>query len=279
MDKSAVRAGIIVMLFGLALTYFLFREMRQSSWEDLRLKFQSDAQEQAGIFIDHLDTDVKHFEIIRRYLNCSNDVDRQEFHSFVQPFFHNCGFDMIYWVPSVSGAKRAQFESKARADGIAGFEIKEVNKEGKLVRARNKSEYFPVFYQEPAAAGQGMIGVDLVSDPMILNATKIAQESGELVVTESQHFAYGHKEKRGYWALIPLFEDNGKSRELKGLLMSRFVASDFFKNIIKSLKPRGFSLFLRDITSINDPVLLFMQSPKISEGRIAEDFGLSLKNS
>jgi PAS domain S-box-containing protein len=186
---------------------------------------------------------------------------------------------MIYWVPCVSGAKRAQFESKARADGIAGFEIKEVNKEGKLVRARNKSEYFPIFYQEPADTGKGMIGVDLVSDPVILAATKIAQESGGLVVTESQHFAYGHKEKRGYWALIPLFEGNGKSSELRGLLMARFVASDFFKNTIKTLKPRGFSLFLRDITSINDPVLLFMQSPKISEGRIAEDFGLSLKTS
>lgn len=279
MDKSAVRAGIIVILFGLALTYFLFKEMQQSSWNDLKLKFQSDAQEQAGIFIDHLDTDLKHFEIIRRYFNSSNKVDRNEFHSFVQPFFHNCGFDMIYWIPSVSGAKRAQFEAQTRAGGLTGFEITESNKEGKRVRARNKSEYFPVLYQEPADISKGMIGVDLVSDPIILNSTKIAQESGDLVVTESLHFAYEHKEKRGYWVLIPLFEDNGKSRELKGLLMSRFVASDFFKNVIKTLKPRGFSLFLRDITAIDDSVLLFMQSPKIGEGRIAEDFGLSLKTS
>ena len=268
MDKSAMRAGIIVLVSGLILTYFLYKEMHEISLKDLRSKFQSEAQEQAVIITDHLDDDLQHFEIIRRFFYCSENVNKREFNSFVEPFFHNCGFDVMYWLPRVSGIKRTQFESNVRTEGIKSFWIMEAGKDGKRIRAKNKSEYFPVLYQEPLRSGDGMIGVDMVSDPIILQAIKLAQESGELVVTESLHFAYEHKEKRGYWTLMPVFADGGKSKELNGVLMSRFVARDFFQNVIRTLKPRGFSLFLRDITAVNDPVLLFMQSPKISEGGI-----------
>ena len=277
MDKSAMRTGIIVLISGLILTYFLYLEMHEISLKDLKSKFLSDAQEQAGIITDHLDDDLQHFEIIRRFFYGSENVDKREFSSLVEPFFHNCGFDVMYWLPRVTGAKRTPFEANIRAERMRTPGIMEAGKDGKRVRAKNKSEYFPVLYQEPLSSGDGMIGVDMISDPIILQAIKLAQESGELVVTESLHFAYEHKEKRGYWALMPVFADGGKSQELNGLLMSRFVASDFFKNVIRTIKPRGFSLFLRDITAVSDPVLLFMQSPKISEGGIDKFYWMNYK--
>jgi PAS domain S-box-containing protein len=277
MDKSAIQTGIVVLISGLVLTYFLYKEMHEISLKDLKSKFQNDAQEQAGIITDHLDDDLQRFEIIRRFFYCSENVTRREFSSFVEPFFHNCGFDAIYWLPQVSGARRTKFEANVRAEEMGTFRIMETGKDGKRIRAKNKSEYFPVLYQEPLPSGNGMIGVDMVSDPIILQAIKLAQDSGELVVTESLHFAYEHKEKRGYWALTPIFADSGKSSELNGVLMSRFVASDFFKNVIRTSKPRGFSLFLRDITAVSDPVLLFMQSPKISKAGLTEISGLDYK--
>src|SRR5690242_746936 len=57
------------------------------------------------------------------------------------------------WAPHVTAAERDAFEQQVHASGLPDFQITERNASGRLVRALDRPEYFPILYADPAAVG------------------------------------------------------------------------------------------------------------------------------
>src|SRR5258706_9412307 len=67
------------------------------------------------------------------------------------------------WSPRVTRGEREIYEIEARREGWPNFEFSEIDDSGRSVRARDREEYFPIYYIEPRIRNGGAIGVCLDS--------------------------------------------------------------------------------------------------------------------
>jgi diguanylate cyclase (GGDEF)-like protein len=118
--------------------------------------------------------------IVQGFMHSSvTGVTRDEFTAISKTVRDALALDLreTSWVPRVTASQRDGFERAARAEGLAGFEIRERDSANHFVRAADRAEYFPVFYDEPADAAPGIVGFDFGSEPRRLGALTRARDT------------------------------------------------------------------------------------------------------
>jgi len=98
------------------------------------------------------------------------------------------GIHALGWYPRVDDAERNEFEDAARRDGMPAFEIKELDPDGLLTRAARRSEYFPARQLEPHKAREALLGFDLGSQAVSLEAVNRARDRGMPVISAPVRF-------------------------------------------------------------------------------------------
>ena len=101
------------------------------------------------------------------------------------------------WSPRVTRDERATFERSIQGAGFPDFQITERNAEGKLVRAQERAEYFPIIYSDPSAANRIVQGFDVGSEKRRRQAIDAALASGEPVATAPLTLVNQTRQRRG----------------------------------------------------------------------------------
>ena len=70
----------------------------------------------------------------------------------------NRAIQALEWAPKVSKNLRQSYEDAARRSGLASFQFTERRSDGKLVRAEERQDYYPVFFVDPLK-GNGLASV------------------------------------------------------------------------------------------------------------------------
>ena len=70
------------------------------------------------------------------------------------------------------------YEQEARSEGLPDYQIRELTVDGRLVRAGERAEYFPVRSIEPRERNERALGFDLASD----NASERAIRSARAIM-------------------------------------------------------------------------------------------------
>jgi signal transduction histidine kinase len=115
--------------------------------------------------------------------------DRQAYRTFVTPqLARRPAISSLEWIPRVTQAQREAYEAAARQDkfadfDFAGFQFTERFQQGVMVRASERAEYYPVYYQEPIVEGGIAFGFDLGSNPERLEALRQARDTGHMTAT------------------------------------------------------------------------------------------------
>lgn len=107
--------------------------------------------------------------------------------------------------PAVPLARRAAFErTMALKTGAAGFEIKERDGQGRLVRAADRPDYVAVAYIAPLEKNLPALGYDIDSEPIRHEAIERARALGTPVVTAPIHLVQENQERIGILLLHPV---------------------------------------------------------------------------
>jgi signal transduction histidine kinase len=118
------------------------------------------------------------------FFAASKNVDRWEFFEFARdtlPRFP--GVTALTWVPWVPAGEREAFETRARDDGLFGFQFKNTSASGKLVPAPARQAHFPAFYVEPFEGNVDQLGIDLAGRPADLEILLGARDSGRVAIS------------------------------------------------------------------------------------------------
>ncbi|NES01427.1 MAG: hypothetical protein F6K22_00325 [Okeania sp. SIO2F4] len=108
---------------------------------------------------------------LKSFYQSSQEVNREEFREFVSYFLYKMpSIQALEWVPYVPANEREKYELKAQKDGYSNFQFTQRNEVGKIIRARLKAEYFPVYFVEPYHGNEKALGFDLASNPNRLAA-------------------------------------------------------------------------------------------------------------
>jgi diguanylate cyclase (GGDEF)-like protein len=175
-----------------------------------------------------------HFESL------DHPVTRSEFQAFSRSLRSRApGLRDTGWAPRVTAAGREAFEQGVRDSGEFGFQITEHGADGKLVRARERSEYFPMLFSEPGAINRPAIGFDIASEPMGNRAIARASATGRPAATPPVGLMNlepprSGMSKAGITGLIPV--TTGKiapgEHPVAGVVLGSFETAAMIENIL-----------------------------------------------
>jgi len=168
----------LLLATGLLSTYRGYREAVRYEQLALQLAFENAADKTAGVLDDVSSRELNLTKAALALFRSSQDVTRSEFATFAKSILPGSDLSAIEWAPYVPYSKRAAFESTlGSASGFTQW-----SDSGTPVPAEARDDYFPVYYIEPVAGNERLLGFDLGSEPIRRNALIEARDSGELAV-------------------------------------------------------------------------------------------------
>lgn len=174
----------MVLSMGLMLTGFSVITITENERYQRWLVFQHLAESRTALVRDSLFTLRSDLASVARFYQGSEQVKRQEFHLFTAPLASRPGLQALGWVPRISPDARAQYEASARQDGLEHFSISERSAQGTVLPAPDRPEYYPIYYVEPSAGNEEMLGVDLGADPSQRAVMEAAMRTGLVTATD-----------------------------------------------------------------------------------------------
>lgn len=160
-------------------------------------------------------------------------VTREEFRLFVQRSLRR--FPMIQaleWAPEVGAADRGRFEG-GQAKEYPGFEIRERDDAGRILRAAGRPSYYPITYVEPLAGNRAAVGFDLASSPARREAMAKAIQSGAVVISGPVRLVQETGTQGG--VLFTLAVD--PQRTSYGIVLIAIRTGDFMGKAVQGVRP------------------------------------------
>jgi len=121
----------------------------------------------------------------KRFSDPSQVTDRWEFGEFADRRLDiHAGYRAIGWAPIVSAAGRPAYEQRAREDGLHGFRFNEWRVNSNVYPAGERKQYVPLYYVEPFAGNENLLGFDLASRSSYKFALDRARETGKMTAVD-----------------------------------------------------------------------------------------------
>ncbi|MCD4728643.1 MAG: CHASE domain-containing protein [Pirellulales bacterium] len=273
---------------GVAFSLAVFFAVRWWEYQDIAKIFQLAAEDRALAVKGTFGTEAAMLELVRSSLDGDAHPRRNEFRRLVTPFLsHSRSIEAVEWVPRVAESERAKFVADARRDGIEGFRITEMGRDGRMEPAPRRNEYFPVYFIGPRPGNRTIYGFDVASEPTRHGALLLACDTGETVASGQIDFVQGETKTAGFLLVLPIY-GNGKSaikgdrsdlprsgpkavtdaqrwslhksdlspldrrENLRGFVLGVFRPDDMLTAALSKLQPEGIDACLYDPTSPAD---------------------------
>lgn len=175
---------IWVVFIGVSFSLTFLFVMRWWDHQNVEKAFRLAAKDRVTAVKSSLGPEVAMLELIRSSLISDGRIEREEFREILEPFHsHSQSIEAVEWLPRVPDSRRLEYETAARRDGIAGFQITELDKNGKLVKAKRRSEYFPIFFVGPKVGNKSVFGYDVASERIRMESLDLARDTGKTVAS------------------------------------------------------------------------------------------------
>lgn len=240
------------LMFALVVVLFI----HVSSWEHHRLQtdFERRADEWTQSLRKALDRHLEALSSLERFYASATQVSRLEFRALVQGLFPRFeGVQAVEWVPRVADAQRLASEETAAREGLAAFQISELDARGGFVRAAPRAEYFPVYDVQPAAGNERALGFDLASDPVRREAMDRARDTGQPIATGRVRLVQETSNQFGVLVFQPIYQPGQpratvaeRRQHLRGYICGVFRVGDMLLATLNGAERKGMEMRLHD---------------------------------
>jgi|GEM_PF-962302 len=211
------RMSVGLPLVGImALAVLLF--VRTSAWEQdaVRFDFENRSAQLASGVRMNVDGALDALYSVGSLFASTPQVDRQAFHIFGDRLLaREPDIKAIEWIPRVRLSERDAYREAARRDGYPLYNITERTPAGKLVVAPPRTEYFPVYYAEPAGGNLAALGFDLASNPTRRAALETARDTDTLVASGRVVLVQETARSNGILVYLPIYQRGFPVRTLE----------------------------------------------------------------
>lgn len=124
------------------------------------------------------------------------------------------------WLPAVPAAEKDEFERRARASGLSGFQIWEKDKNGKRVPASGREVYYPIYRVAPVADSEAILGFDPSSDEIRRASIEAAARTGLPSGSDPVHLIQDPDKEKAMLVYRPVFGAETAGRSLRGFAVA-----------------------------------------------------------
>ncbi len=204
--KIGLMAPLLVLLFGgPILSWLAFNQFKDADAARLRADFDRTAYHQTDVISAEIGSSIAILRSVRALFDASTQVTRGEFRAFVASLETRDMVHAVEWVPRVRHAERKAYEQTARKNGLPEFKILERQSDGAMVPARERMEYFPVYFVEPLTGNEAAVGFDLASNPAWLQALQRTRDTGEIVASGRIKLGQETGDQYGFLAFTAMY--------------------------------------------------------------------------
>lgn len=254
---------LIISLFLSAITFMIIREKEHL----LQREYIINTTDRGARYLELVGSHaISIIGLLNSFYNSSDSITRDEFKHFATDLLKTYPFlETLEWVPRVKNIERHAFEQQARRDGIENYLFLYRGKDNMMYPAKEKDEYFPVYYIEPYSGNDQTIGYDLSTNKKIFAAMSQSSEIGK-VVAISHYDMTGQADSREKLLLItPVYDENGTSfissggkQGLTGFLLGAINFREMVEDAFRHLGFTGVSSHFYDITDGSGDASLIM---------------------
>ncbi|MBF0564183.1 MAG: CHASE domain-containing protein [Nitrospirae bacterium] len=199
------------------------------------------------------------------YYDTNKYVDRLQFRIFTNHLLkEHASIQALEWIPRVLFSNRKEYEKSARREGFPDFRITERAKQGTIVSAGERKEYFPVYFVEPFKGNEIALGFDLASNPERLEAIERSRDTGEIVAATRIKLVQEKAGQYGFLVFKPVYKigdlaDTIESRRenLEGFILGVFRTPDIVEKSLSYLNPSGVDVYIYDKPAIDESSLIY----------------------
>jgi signal transduction histidine kinase len=275
----------LVALIGVLFTWHAFNVV--SDWERQRVQqsFRAAASDRILMVQREIDQNLGVVQDIGSFFDASRWVGRRDFRKFVGPALKRyVSIAALQWIPRVTGTERASFEKAARRS-FSKFRINEINQAGELVRAEQRPVHFPVLYVQPYRFNRETLGLDLASEPAILDALQHTRDAGQIQASAPILLEREGRTGYGFAARLPVYnkvdaDETGVAEEedeeedatlevpgnrqlqLRGFAAGIFRIGEIVESALQNLSPSGIDMAVYDVSGEEERQQLYLHSSR-----------------
>ena len=281
----------LVALMGVLVTVYAFNVV--SGWERQRvqLAFRSAANDRILMVEREIEESLGVVQDVGSLFDASRQVGRRDFRTFVDPALKRyTSIAALQWIPRITATERVLFEEQARKS-FPRFSINQSSQTGELVKAGQRPVHFPVLYVQPYPFNREELGLDLASDPEILEALQQTRDAGQMRATPRITLQRDGRTEYGFAARLPVYnkidrveneaEDDQedtvpdtldlRQQQLRGFAAGVFRIGDIVERALQSLSPSGIDMVIYDISGDVERQYLYHHSSRRRSAGPGED--------
>jgi len=226
------------VIIGLLVSAVVFINVKHREEQELRQKFNHIAFNIAKDLEKEVNTQLYTLGSITTFFETAEFVDRYDFYALATPLYkRSSAFQAIEWIPIVSSAEQARYESFAQFDGFSDFRFFEKNAKGERIPAANRDVYYPTFYLEPYQGNEVALGYDLGSESARLAAINEALKSKSTTASSPVTLIQGDHSRPATLIFTPIFKKekpNSPKRHITGFIVGAVQINHLLRNISPS---------------------------------------------
>ena len=246
--------------------------VQRSEQARTRLQFERRADHAFQDIQDQIAGHLDAVHSIKGFYAGSATVERDEFSIFSRHMLpRHPGIQALSWLPRVPRQRRADFDSRARQEGLAEFGFTERDVDGRLVEVGERDEYFPVFFIEPLSSNEAAVGFDVASHPERKRAMDAACDSGQQVATAPITLVQETADQAGFLVFDPIYDGDmsnaitaERRRALRGYVSGVFRAGDMVEAALRSEFQSDYLLTIRDLRADLDRRIIYSNDERPS---------------
>jgi len=229
-----------------------------------------------------LNENLRTIKAAQAFYASSAEVDRNEFQTFALHLLSDSeGLRALEWVPRVPSQERKFYEEKAREAGFHDFKIKEKTASGGFIEARERAEYYPIYYFEPYEGNEDLLGYDIASDLSRKFALEKSRDHNRLIVSEVG--LRGPLHQKVFSVVLPVYKYGkaGKSvkdrrENLQGFVVGLLENDAIVQRSLSQDMLDDVYLEIWDISE-NEPVLIYpshaVKNSMVQDSRLSKTKG------
>jgi PAS domain S-box-containing protein len=240
-------------------------------WEHQRIQteFKEDAEERFEALKREIESDLHVLDSIEAFYTHAHKIGRSEFRHFVKHFLlRHPSIQALEWIPRIPNNQRETYEKAAKQDGFPNFQITDRKTQGKMIRAPQRNEYFPVYFVEPYKGNEIALGFDLGSEQARLEALERSRDNGKMVATARIKLVQETSGQFGFLVFEPIYREDvlmdsveSRREKLEGFALGVFRIGDIVEKSVSYLTTKGIHFYLYDESGpMQDRLLYFHQS-------------------